>query len=76
MGKFIALSVSVSIHQNGEIHRRLRWERHVGRMEGCWCSLKTLIGRRTGRRPLVNHRRRKKENIGIDLTEIGVNLKN
>ena len=43
--------------------RRLRWAGHVDRME-------------EGRRPLGRPRRRRDDNIRMDLKEIGINIRN
>ena len=51
--------------------RRLRWAGHVARMEESRSSLKILIGKPTGKRPLGRPRRRWEDNIRIDLKSYG-----
>jgi hypothetical protein len=51
--------------------RRMRWERHVARMEEVRGAYNILVGRPEGRRPLGRPRRRWEENIMMDLKEIG-----
>jgi hypothetical protein len=52
--------------------RRLRWARHVARMEEGRSSFKILTGKPTGKRP----RRRWEDNIRMDLQEIDINAGN
>jgi hypothetical protein len=47
--------------------RRLRWARHLARMEECWGALKVLTGKATGKRPLGRPRHRWEDNIRMDL---------
>ena len=56
--------------------RRLRWASHVARMEEVRCVFKILSGKFTGKRPLRRPRHRWKDNITMDLKEIGVNTRN
>ena len=55
--------------------RRLRWARHVTRMEEGWSGFKILTGKPTGKRPLGKPRRRW-DNVSMDLKEIGLNMGN
>ena len=56
--------------------RRLRWARHVARMEERRSAFKILTGKPTGKRPLGKPRRRWEDNIRMDLEEIGINAEN
>ena len=56
--------------------RRLRWARHVARMEEGRRAFKILTGKPTGKRPLGRPRRRWVDNIRMDLEEIGINADN
>jgi len=56
--------------------RRLRWARHVARMAEGRSAFKILTGKPTGRRPLGRPRRRREDNIRMDLEEIGINAGN
>ena len=56
--------------------RGLRWAGHVARMEDVRSALKIWPGTPTGMRPLGRSRRRWKNNIRMDLKEIGVNPRN
>ena len=47
--------------------RRLRWARHVARMEEGRSAFKMLTGKPTGKRPLGRPRRRWEDNIKMDL---------
>ena len=49
--------------------RRLRWARHVARMEEGRSTFKILTGKPTGKRPLGKPRRRWEGNITMDLEE-------
>jgi hypothetical protein len=52
--------------------RRVRWAGHVARMgEGRGVCM-VLVGRSEGKRPLGRPRRRWKDNIKMDLREIGI----
>ena len=53
--------------------RRLRWAGHVARIEEGRSAFKILIGKPTGKRPLGRPRRRWKDNIRMNLEEIGIN---
>ena len=52
--------------------RRLRWAGHVARMEEGRSAFKILTGEPTGKRPLGRPRRRREDNIRMDLEEIGI----
>ena len=56
--------------------RRLRWAGHVVRMEESRSTFKMLTGKHTRKRPLGRPRRRREENIRMDLEEIGINAGN
>ena len=56
--------------------KRLIWVGHVARMEEDRSSFKILTGKPTGKRPIVNTGRKYKENIGIDIKEIGTITRN
>ena len=56
--------------------RRLRWAGHVARMEEGRSAFKMLTGKFTGKRPLGRPRRRWRDNIRMDLEEIGINVGN
>ena len=56
--------------------RRLRWAGHVARMEEGRSAFKILTGTAAGKRPLVRPRRRREDNIRMDLKEIGINTRN
>ena len=49
------------------IYRRLRWARHVARMEEDISTFKIITCKPTGKRPLGRPRRRWEEHIRIDL---------
>ena len=51
--------------------RRIRWEGHVARMEEGRGVHKVLVGKPDGKRPLGRPRRRREDNIKIDLQEVG-----
>jgi hypothetical protein len=51
--------------------KRMRWAGHVARMWEVRGAYNILFGRREGRRPLGRPRRRWKDNIKMDLREIG-----
>ena len=57
-------------------YRRLRWARHVARMEEVSSAFKILTNTPTEKRPLGRPRRRWEENIRKDLKEIGINTRN
>jgi hypothetical protein len=52
--------------------RRMRWAGHVARMEEGRGVYRVLIGRPEGKRPPGRPRRRWKDNIKMDLREIGI----
>ena len=56
--------------------RRLRWTGHVARMEEGRSAFRILRGIPTKRRPFGMPRSRWKDNIRMDLKEIGVNTRN
>ena len=56
--------------------RRLRWAGHVARMEEGRSAFKILTGKPTGKRSFGRPRRRWKDNIRMDLEEIGINARN
>ena len=56
--------------------RRLRWARHVARLEEDRNVFKILTGKPTGKRALVRPRHRWEDNIRMDLEEIGINAGN
>ncbi|KAJ4450199.1 hypothetical protein ANN_01606 [Periplaneta americana] len=51
--------------------RRLRWAGHVARMGESRNAYRVLVGRPEGKRPLGRPRRRWKDNITMDLREVG-----
>jgi hypothetical protein len=54
--------------------RRMRWARHVARMEEERNVYRVLMGKPEGKRPLVRPSRRWEDGIRMDLTEIGWGL--
>jgi transcription termination factor 2 len=52
--------------------RRMRWARHVACMGEGRRVYRVLVGRPEGKRPLGRPRRRWKDNIKIELTDIGI----
>ena len=54
--------------------RRLRWARHVARMEQFRNAYRVLVGKLEGKRPLGRPRRRWEDNIKMDLREVGCDL--
>jgi len=50
--------------------RRMRWVRHVARMEERRGLYRVLIAKPDGKRPLGRSRRRWEDNIKIDLHEV------
>ena len=56
--------------------RRLRWAGHVARMKEGSSAFKILTCKPSGKRPLGRPRRRWKDNIRMDLEEIGINAGN
>ena len=55
---------------------RLRWARHVARMEEGRSALKILTDKTTGKGPLGKPRRRREDNVRMDLEEIVINAGN
>jgi hypothetical protein len=53
------------------LRMRMRWAGHVARMREVRGAYNILVGRPEGRRPLGRPRRRWKDNIKMDLREIG-----
>jgi hypothetical protein len=53
--------------------RRMRWAGHVARMGEGRRDYRVLIGRPEGKRPLERPRRRREDNIKMDLRELGIN---
>ena len=51
--------------------RRLRWAGHVAHMEQFRNAYRVLVGKPESKRPLARPRRRWKDNIKIDLREVG-----
>jgi hypothetical protein len=51
--------------------RRMRWVGHVERMGDRKCAYGVLVGRPEGRRPLGRPRRRREDNIKIELKDVG-----
>jgi hypothetical protein len=54
--------------------RRMRWAGHVARMGEVSNAYSILIGKPEGRRPLGRPRRRWKDNIQMDLREMGLGM--
>jgi hypothetical protein len=52
--------------------RRMRWAGHVARMGEGRGVYRVLVGRPDGKRPLGRPRRRGKDDIKMDLREIGI----
>ena len=51
--------------------RRLRWAGHVAHMDQCKNAYRVLVGKPEGKRPLGRPRYRWKDNIKMDLREVG-----
>ena len=51
--------------------RRLRWAGHVARMEQFRNAYRVLVAKPEGKIPLGRPRRRREENIRMDLREVG-----
>jgi hypothetical protein len=51
--------------------RRMRWAGHVARMGKGRGAYRVLVGRPEGRRPLGRPRRRREDNIGVNIQEVG-----
>ena len=56
--------------------RRLRRKGRVAILEEGRSAFKILTGKYTGKRPLGRHRRRREDNIRMDLEEVGINKRN
>ena len=56
--------------------RRLRWAGHVATIEDGRSAFKILTGKPTGKKPLGRPRRRREDNIRMDLEEIGISAGN
>ena len=56
--------------------RRLRWAGHVARMEEGRSAVKILTGKPIGKRPLGRPRRRREDEVRMDLKKMGVNPRN
>ena len=56
--------------------RRLIWAGHVAKMEEGRSAFNILTGTPTGKRPLGRPWCRWKDNIRIDVKEIGINVRN
>jgi hypothetical protein len=54
--------------------RRMRWAGHVARMGEKRNVYRLLLGKTEGKRPLGRPRRRRIDNIKMDLLEIGLNV--
>ena len=65
-----ALYSSANIIRNLQ-SRRLRWAVHVARMEQSRNAYIILEGKPEGKRPLGRPRRRREDNIKMDLREVG-----
>jgi hypothetical protein len=53
------------------IKRRMRWAGHVARMGDGRGVYRVMVGKPEGKRPLGRSRRRWKDNIKMDLQEVG-----
>jgi hypothetical protein len=51
--------------------RRMRWAEHVAKMGSKRNAYRILVGKPEGKRPLGRPRRKREENIKMDLREIG-----
>jgi hypothetical protein len=58
------------------LSKRMRWAEHVARMGEESGAYRVLVGRPEGKRPLVRPRRRREDNIKMDLREIGIDRAN
>jgi hypothetical protein len=56
--------------------RRLRWAGHIARMEEGRCTFKILTGTPTGKKLLGGPRGRWKDDIRMNIKEIGINTRN
>ena len=53
------------------ISRRMRWAEHVARMAERRDAYRVLVGNLEGNRPLERPRRRREDNIKMDVQEVG-----
>jgi hypothetical protein len=51
--------------------RRMRWAGYVARVGKQRCVYRVLVGKSEGKRPMGRPRRRWKDNIRMDLQEVG-----
>jgi len=51
--------------------RRMRWAGHVARMGQGRVVYRIIVGKTEGKRPLGRPRRRREDNIKMDLQEVG-----
>ena len=65
-----ALYSSPNIIRNRK-SRRLRWARHVSRMEQSRSAYRVLVGKPEGKRPIERPRGTWEDNIKMDLREVG-----
>ena len=65
-----ALYSSPNINRNFT-SRRMRWAGHVARMDLSRNAYTVLVGKPAGNKPLGRPRRRREDNIKIDLWEVG-----
>ena len=65
-----ALYYSPNIMRNLK-SRRLRWTRHVARIEQSRNAYRVSVGKPEGKRPLGRPKRRWEDNIKMDLREVG-----
>ena len=56
--------------------RRLKWAGHVAKMEKVRTAFKIVTVKPAGKRPLGRSRHRWKDNIRMELEEIGINAGN
>ena len=57
-------------------YRRLRWARHVAKIQDGRSAFKMLVGKPTGRTLSGMPRRRWEDNIRMDFKNVGTNTKN
>jgi hypothetical protein len=55
--------------------KRMRWVGHVARMGERRGVYRFLVGKPEGKRPLGRHRRRRDDNIKMDLQELGCGVR-
>jgi hypothetical protein len=63
----VCLSVVVRVIKS----RKIRWAWHVARMGEGRGVYRVVVGKPEGKRPLGRPRRRREDNIGMDLQEVG-----